>query len=119
MDIDEMKVYAAEHVLNELCAPSQGSIYPGLGGIGRYLVRATAQSAHENASHLGKVETPAGGFEAMQTAAVQDFVLGILGMGEFIDERGLTVHHRTPTQAAQELVSTVWHAYIGWARPAK
>lgn len=115
MKIEEAKQLAAEITIDSLTGARE---FKGLGSLGNYIVLIVAQGAFDDAFGPNATIHPRSfvdEFEPMKTKAVQDFVLGILGMGDFDDQRGGKTSYRAPAEAAGVLVQTVYDSYRGWA----
>lgn len=108
MDIDQTKIYAADYMIRILASGKQ---FNGMGPEAEYLIRATAQGADDNAKLISdKTTRTQDDFFEMLDRVRDQFVLEALG---FSDE---PVSLR---QATNNLVQSVWDAYIGWAQAGR
>lgn len=105
MDLDQAKSYARATATFSLVT---GDSFKGLTELAKMIIKTISPHALANSKFISK--TPIyQDFLTMEEFAAIKFMVAILGTGD---------EHLTVDQAADQLVDTIWDAYIAWAQEA-
>ena len=103
MDLEQAKSYACGTATYALVT---GDSFKGLVELGKMIIKTISPHALANSKFICSAPIRRD-FATMEEFAAVKFMVAVLGTGD---------EHLTVNQAAEQLVDTIWDAYIEWAQ---